>query len=127
MKLSFKIFLTFTLTCITTCVADNIEPSGKYCGEIINNPIDITFSSYNHHANISASIFRQDYSCLDEEYQYDYSSYSIQLPQNQDDCLNEILNKYNLCPCPPESFYNKDSDSVSILNDIIGVIELTKC
>ena len=120
-------FLKIFLISITSCLANFIEPSGKYCGEIVNNPIDIYFNSNNHLANISASIFRQDYSCLNEEYHYDYSNYSILLPENEDDCLNEILSKYNLCPCPPESFYNKDSDTVSILNDIVGVVELLKC
>ena len=120
-------FLKIFLISITSCLANFIEPSGKYCGEIVNNPIDIYFNSNNHLANISASIFRQDYSCLNEEYHYDYSNYSILLPENEDDCLNEILSKYNLCPCPPDSFYNKDSDTVSILNDIVGVVELLKC
>lgn len=124
MKLSL-IKLSFLF--LSNCLGSKIEPSGKYCGEVINNPIDIYFSSNNHLANISASIFKQDYLCPNEKYQYDYSNYNIQLPVNQDDCLNQILSKYNLCPCPPTSYYNKDSDSVSILNDVIGIIDLKKC
>ena len=123
-KLSF-IYLMISTSKST--FANYIEPSGKYCGEILNNPLDIQFNSNNHLANITASIFRQDYSCIDEDYKYDYSSYYIQLPENEDDCLNEILSKYNLCPCPPDSYYNKDSDVVSILNDAVGIIELHKC
>ena len=123
MKTLFVIFLCF----FKQASSKLTEPSGKYCGEIISNPIDIIFNMNLHLANISASIFQKDYECDSENYEYNYSDFSIQLPNDKDDCLNQVLEKYNLCPCPPQSFYNVNENSVSILNDIIGVIELKKC
>ena len=57
MKTLFVIFLCF----FKQASSKLTEPSGKYCGEIISNPIDIIFNMNLHLANISASIFQKDY------------------------------------------------------------------
>ena len=49
------------------------------------------------------------------------------MPSDPNDCLNVVLEKYNLCPCPPELKYNKEENIVYIMNTEIGNIELNSC
>lgn len=100
------------------------EPYGKYCGNIINNDIYINF--YHGSSNISANIFNKKYECDNEEYVYDSSNCHICMSDDPDDCFNLILEKYNLCPCPPEMIYDESKDSILISSDI-GEITMERC
>ena len=102
-------------------------PQGKFCGKIFNNEFDIYFNNTNSLADISAIIFNTSYKCDNEDYKYNNITDLITMPSDPNDCLNVVLEKYNLCPCPPELKYNKEENIVYIMNTEIGNIELNSC
>lgn len=102
-------------------------PQGKYCGKILNNEFDIYFNNGLSLANVSATIFRKPYKCDDEEYTYNKNDFSIMMSTDPDDCLNLVLKKYNLCPCPLELEYNQDKNRIEVLDTESGTIKLTSC
>ena len=103
------------------------EPVGKYCGNIFGNDLDINFKNTTKLADITASIYRNNYQCLDEKYIYESNNQSIILSSDPDDCLNLILEKYHLCPCPPSIKYNLDYNQIVRKDTDIGDIILNKC
>ena len=102
-------------------------PDKKYCGNIFNNPITLDFDKNTNLVNVSASIFDNNYACNNEEYQYNNIDNYIEMPSDSNDCLNLILEKYNLCPCPPDILYNNNSNLIKIKNNQLSDIILEQC
>ena len=100
-------------------------PEGNYCANIFGNNLQIFFNSNNNTADILANIYGSKYKCFDVN--YEINSTLIYIINNTDNCLNNILDDYNLCPCPPSIEYDQKSDEVIISNDKIGYINLLKC
>jgi hypothetical protein len=99
----------------------NANPQGKFCGNIIGNPLNI--SLLNSTANISANVFGNKMSCNNEP--YNFTDNHIYLSGDPKDCVNTHLKQWNVCPCPPHILY-KD-DSLEIEDTPIGAIELKSC
>ena len=98
-----------------------------YLVSVLYNEFDIYFNNTNSLADISAIIFNTSYKCDNEDYNYNNITDLITMPSDPNDCLNVVLEKYNLCPCPPELKYNKEENIVYIMNTESGNIELNSC
>ena len=102
------------------------QPNGKYCGNVIGNEVDIDFDATKNLSNISANIFGQQSNCDNEKYIYHPQNSSIAMSDDPNDCLNVVLKKYNLCPCPPQIKYNSQKNSMYVNTDM-GDITLNSC
>ena len=102
------------------------QPNGHYCTNVMGNTIDIIFNNPKNIANISGNMYGIDLSCKNENYILNKSN--ILFSNNQSDCLNKVLNKYGLCPCPPDVVYQNSKNDIVIEHEyIIGNITLNKC
>ena len=102
------------------------QPNGKYCGNVVGNEVDIYFDASKNLSNISANIFGQQSNCDNEKYIYHPQNSSIAMSDDPNDCLNIVLKKYNLCPCPPQIKYNSQKNSMYVNTDM-GDITLNSC
>ena len=102
------------------------EPDGKYCGNVIGNEIDITFYSNKNTSDITADIFGSHYECDNEKYSYHPENKEIDMPSDPNDCLNQVLEKYNLCPCPPNIKYDNTSNVIDIYTNM-GDVFMKSC
>lgn len=109
----------FFLTSLISIV--NSEIPGKFCGNIIGNPINISFSKDN--ANVSIILFGESNICNNEKYKL-YNNKVI-FSNATNDCLYTYLKTHGACPCPPDIIYNKTE---LIIHDTpIGDIILKLC
>ena len=117
--------IVYSVLFITNIV--NGEPSGKYCGNIVGNNLDIVMNSSNHHANISANVFGENVNCPNEF--YNFSNNNVSFSTNKSDCLNKFLNQYGVCPsnCPLQISYDEKDNELIVETNIIGDIDLSKC
>merc|ERR1712139_419665 len=96
--------------------------NNSYCGNIFGNNLVIDFRE-NKTANISANIFGIQLNCDNEIYSINESN--ILFSNNKSDCLNNKLEQYNACPCPPRVTYL--NDIITIRDTPIGNIDLKQC
>ncbi len=99
----------------------NAIPQGKFCGDIMGNPLSISLS--NRVANISADVYGTKMNCNNES--YNFTDSHIYLSGNPKNCLNTHLKQWNVCPCPPHILYK--GNSLEIEDTPIGTIELKSC
>ena len=119
-----KSFIGLCFLLITILVSS--QPNGKYCGNVVGNDVNINFDSTKNLSNISANIYGEQSTCNNEKYTYHFQNSSIEMSNNPKDCLNLVLKKYNLCPCPPQIKYNAQTNSMYVNTDM-GDIELDSC
>lgn len=115
-----------TLSLFLTLAFGLNEPNGKYCGNVIGNEIDITFYSNKDTSDITATIFGSHYQCDNEKYSYNADNKEIDMSSDPNDCLNKVLEKYDLCPCPPNIKYD-DTDNIIDVYTNLGDVSMKSC
>jgi len=109
----------FFLTSLISIV--NSEIPCKFCGSIIGNPINVSFSKDD--ANFSIILFGESNICNNEKYKIDNNKVIFSNATN--DCLYTYLKTHGACPCPPDIIYNNTG---LIIDDTpIGNIILKLC
>ena len=103
------------------------QPAGKYCGDVLGNPLTMNINTTDKIVNIAAHIFGSKLSCPKETYNYNKTNYQLNLPSNQNDCLNKVLTEYGACPCPPDVFYDPKTNELNIEHSLAGTITLKSC
>ncbi len=120
-----KIFNIITYSLMILFNLANGNPTGKYCGNIVGNQLNISMNQTSEIANISADVFGNNIDCPNEKYSLNQTN--VNFPKDKSDCLNKFLNQYGQCPCPPNIIYNQSNDELIIPNNMIGDITLSKC
>ena len=120
-----KIIISLLVAHTISNLQSNNLPNGDFCGNIFGNSLKVSLNSTTNMSDISANIFGTNYQCLNESYKYNITDKSINMPSNQSDCLNKVLNENGACPCPPEIVYKNNQRIIQ--NTDLGNIPLNAC
>ena len=64
---------------------------------------------------------------MNESYNFNEVNYSINISDDPNNCINNLLQENNLCPCPPDISYNANKNEINIMNKDFGLISLIEC
>ena len=87
----------------------------------VNENLDPCYTS-----DITATIFGSHYQCNNEKYSYNTDNKEIHMSTDPNDCLNKVLEKYDLCPCPPDIKYD-DTDNIIDVYTNMGDVSMKSC
>jgi hypothetical protein len=101
--------------------------NNMYCNSFFKNDIKLSFNYTLNTLDLYAKFNNKKYECKDEKYKYNESSKSINISNDQNNCINKFLIENRLCPCPPELFFVSKKNKINIINSKLGKLTLHKC
>ena len=121
-----KLLVLFSL--LVVCRTSSLtEPHGKYCGSVYGNTFVMDVNKNVQNINVSAYILGNTFTCPTEPYTYNVKDFTINLPDDPDDCINTHLEEYSACPCPPKLVYDNPHNQIVMQDTVIGSIVMESC